>query len=92
MRQPLSGEAMPLDKAVEAVRTLALGSYVRRLPSGTGRSALPPDVEVQYLRLLSGGGEEELTHGAHLFVGDRLWCGSPTEAVSAASSPCSTSV
>ncbi|MEU8029038.1 glycogen synthase [Streptomyces sp. NPDC049099] len=63
---------MPLDKAVEAVRTLALGSYVRRLPSGTGRSALPPDVEVQYLRLPSGGGEEELTHGAHLFVGDRL--------------------
>ncbi|WP_217134980.1 caspase family protein [Streptomyces sp. AC558_RSS880] len=72
MGQPLSGEAMPLDEAVEAVRTLALGSYVRRLPSGTGRSALPPDVEVQYLRLLSGGGEEELTHGAHLFVDDRL--------------------
>ncbi|GAA3826916.1 hypothetical protein GCM10023083_69940 [Streptomyces phyllanthi] len=71
MGQALSGEAMSPDGAVDAVRTLALGAYVRRLPSGPGRSALAPDVEVRYVRLTEGG-EEELTPGAHLFVGDRL--------------------
>ncbi|MDN3025893.1 caspase family protein [Streptomyces sp. S.PB5] len=70
--QALSVGPLSAETAVHAVRTLAVGESVRRLPSGVDADALQPDVEVTCLRRLPGGEEEELTPGEHLFIGDLL--------------------
>lgn len=62
----------PPAAVAEDVRRLARATHVRELGSGTGREALPDDVDVKWVRLLPRGGEEPLTGGEHLFVGDLL--------------------
>ncbi|MFC5063104.1 caspase family protein [Actinomycetospora atypica] len=59
-------------EVAEDVRTLARAAWVRGLASGTGREELGDDVEISWLRVGDPGGDEPLTQGAHLFVGDRL--------------------
>jgi hypothetical protein len=67
-----TARARPALTVAADVRMLARATHVRELSSGRGEEKLPADVEVAWVRLLPGGGEEPLTEGAHLFVGDRM--------------------
>jgi hypothetical protein len=76
--EPLQATGRPMSMGSLSIvsrdlEVLARAAHLRQLPSGSGPSELPDDVDISVARLGGGGGEvRPTTSGEHLFEGDRV--------------------